>query len=639
MPCHLAPRGAADGAYTLVRRSDGQTYSFTLDAATDGAATAANIETALNAIEGVSGFTVKAKNDSIDTTMVVSATTDFGDFDIYKGGDIELESTRQTFSGIGGTLEWTNARVTANPGDYQLSNKTTGETFAFSIAESGNGANIDADELQTALNNIVGVSGFSVHTKAGSTTTQEVDSFDFGFSSSTDTTGIGGTAATNEAQDVNEASLLTFVNGLSAGNTVTLTINGAAKTFSIVAGSTTTSGEIGLEGGGNTSGSATATTLLADLNQHTGITEGAFTDVAGGSTFRFTMDDESGDIGLITLATSGAGTPPTFAQQTQGVDGDAIVVNVAKADGTMQAITLEVVASGTASGAQIASDATGAQLATALEANKGSAAGAFTFNTTTNKVDFTHTTAGQMSDSTGATKAGTAITVTNVDGTRDADSLVIVGNADFGDFDILSSAGAALSGTSGSTTTLQAGDINLLDVHLTAGNTSTDSATVQGSIELSSSDLFTVTQRDEETTTNALTGLSDQAPLNSRDATGSLGNDNYFTTRSAQLDSVAAIDLRTQSSASSALAILDGAIEKVSSMRSSLGAIENRLDHTVSNLMNISEQTESARSRIQDADFAAESAKLSKAQVLKQAGVGMLAQANASSQLVLQLLQ
>ena len=74
-------------------------------------------------------------------------------------------------------------------------------------------------------------------------------------------------------------------------------------------------------------------------------------------------------------------------------------------------------------------------------------------------------------------------------------------------------------------------------------------------------------------------------------------------------------------------------------MRATLGAVENRLDHAVSNLMNISENTEAARSRIQDADFAAESAKLAKAQVLKQAGVGMLAQANAGSQLVLQLLQ
>ena len=134
-------------------------------------------------------------------------------------------------------------------------------------------------------------------------------------------------------------------------------------------------------------------------------------------------------------------------------------------------------------------------------------------------------------------------------------------------------------------------------------------------------------------------GASDTAPSNSTTATGSLGNDNYFTTQAATLNTVSNIDLRTQVGASDALAIIDGAIEKISSMRSSLGAVENRLDHTVNNLMNISEKTESARSRIQDADFAAESAKLSKAQVLKQAGVGMLAQANASSQLVLQLLQ
>ena len=99
------------------------------------------------------------------------------------------------------------------------------------------------------------------------------------------------------------------------------------------------------------------------------------------------------------------------------------------------------------------------------------------------------------------------------------------------------------------------------------------------------------------------------------------------------------IDLRNQVGADAAIAVIDGAIERVSSMRSDLGAVENRLEHTVSNLMNISENTETARSRIQDADFAAESAKLAKAQVLKQAGVGMLSQANAGAQLVLQLLQ
>jgi flagellin len=122
-------------------------------------------------------------------------------------------------------------------------------------------------------------------------------------------------------------------------------------------------------------------------------------------------------------------------------------------------------------------------------------------------------------------------------------------------------------------------------------------------------------------------------------ATGSTLNDNYFTSQAAKLNSVSAIDLTSQKGASDAIAVIDGAINKISSMRSTLGAVENRLDHTVNNLMNLSEKTESARSRIQDADFASESAKLAKAQVLKQAGVGMLAQANATSQLVLQLLQ
>ncbi|SVE48814.1 uncharacterized protein METZ01_LOCUS501668, partial [marine metagenome] len=89
----------------------------------------------------------------------------------------------------------------------------------------------------------------------------------------------------------------------------------------------------------------------------------------------------------------------------------------------------------------------------------------------------------------------------------------------------------------------------------------------------------------------------------------------------------------------SAIKVLDGAIEKISSMRSDLGAIENRLNHTVSNLMNVSENTAAARSRINDADYSIESANLAKAQVLQQAGTAMLAQANARSQLVLQLLQ
>ena len=74
-------------------------------------------------------------------------------------------------------------------------------------------------------------------------------------------------------------------------------------------------------------------------------------------------------------------------------------------------------------------------------------------------------------------------------------------------------------------------------------------------------------------------------------------------------------------------------------MRAELGAIENRLSHTVSNLMNVSEQTENTRSLLEDANFAVESSNLSKSQVLMQAATAMLAQAPARPQLALQLLQ
>jgi len=72
--------------------------------------------------------------------------------------------------------------------------------------------------------------------------------------------------------------------------------------------------------------------------------------------------------------------------------------------------------------------------------------------------------------------------------------------------------------------------------------------------------------------------------------------------------------------------------------RGKLGAIRNRLDFTSANLGNVVTNTEASRSRIEDADFAAESAKLAKNQILLQAGTAMLAQANASQQTVLSLL-
>jgi flagellin len=102
---------------------------------------------------------------------------------------------------------------------------------------------------------------------------------------------------------------------------------------------------------------------------------------------------------------------------------------------------------------------------------------------------------------------------------------------------------------------------------------------------------------------------------------------------------LASQDITTATQAGEALTSIDKAIADVDSYRATLGAVANRMEHAANNLMSRVEHQQSARSRIQDADYAVESANLAKAQVLQQAGTAMLAQANASSQNILSLLK
>jgi flagellin len=115
----------------------------------------------------------------------------------------------------------------------------------------------------------------------------------------------------------------------------------------------------------------------------------------------------------------------------------------------------------------------------------------------------------------------------------------------------------------------------------------------------------------------------------------------YFDTGSqtATLIDLTQVKISTEAGASDAISIIDAALDKVAQMRSDLGAVENRMEHTISNLMNIAEKTADSRSRLEDADFALESAQLAKNQVLQQAGTSMLSQANQMSQLVMELLR
>lgn len=122
-----------------------------------------------------------------------------------------------------------------------------------------------------------------------------------------------------------------------------------------------------------------------------------------------------------------------------------------------------------------------------------------------------------------------------------------------------------------------------------------------------------------------------------------IGGDNAalagLATASVSLTAINTIDISSVAGANAAIGLVDSALSQVTSIRGDLGAIQNRLESTVSNLSSTAESLSAARSRIRDADYAAETAELTRTQILQQAGVAMLAQANSLPQQVLSLLQ
>lgn len=154
--------------------------------------------------------------------------------------------------------------------------------------------------------------------------------------------------------------------------------------------------------------------------------------------------------------------------------------------------------------------------------------------------------------------------------------------------------------------------------HTTTGlNGSATTATSTGSLTLRSADEFTVAGAQ---IADLGTGVSGAAAM-------------------ATDEDVSTIDLTTKEGAQLAVKILDVALQNLNDRRATIGALTNRIDTTISNLGSAVENASSANSRIVDADFATETAEMSKAQILQQAGVSILSQANQTPQLALSLLR
>jgi flagellin len=176
--------------------------------------------------------------------------------------------------------------------------------------------------------------------------------------------------------------------------------------------------------------------------------------------------------------------------------------------------------------------------------------------------------------------------------------------------------------------------------YIPAGTTVTTApseiATINGKITLSSATSFSLSN-----STNG-TALADAGlDPNAGTATGSVDGQApaASTAYSATLNTLSSVDLSTVTGANSALGIIDAAISQVDSQRAVLGATSNRFQATVSNLQQTSANLSSSRARIEDTDYAAETANLSQAQILQQAGTAMLTQANSLPNSVLTLLK
>lgn len=207
--------------------------------------------------------------------------------------------------------------------------------------------------------------------------------------------------------------------------------------------------------------------------------------------------------------------------------------------------------------------------------------------------DFTHSAAVDAHD-----QATTAVTGTGsaINATGSEVSMKVLGN----------------EGTAGSDETV---------LYDGGSKTAQDSTVVGGEVTFSSQGSYNVTSNIDAT-----------------NAGGSIFSGALGSANTSVLSSVDNVDITTVTGSADAIKTIDGAIGQIDSIRGDLGAIQNRFESTIANLSNVSENLSAARSRILDADIAQETSNMTKQNILQQAGVSILAQANQAPQLALSLL-
>ncbi|MDM9651006.1 flagellin [Pseudomonas wenzhouensis] len=483
--------------------------------------------------------------------------------------------------------------------------------------------------------------------------------------------GVSGTAdATGTFAAVTAAS------GGSAAVPATSGTAGFSGTFGAVAGSITLAGSTITLAGTETLGDV-VTALNAQLSAD-GSTYSVADDGAGGLTVTNTAGDvvagdaDFANIGLTTFAagtTYDAGSAAVPATGTQDITVGGQTITLDATTGADLASVAQAINDAGISGYSAAVNTAGDGLVLTNTAG----------DVTTTGNDLSGIGLGTVTSNSDYVAGTDAITGTSVIGsagaftvngesvsfsaTDDVDTiLAAISTASGGDVTGALDANGRITLTSANGESVELADStggSLAKLGLTAGTTeatlqSDTSVTLNGTeIKLSSgSDMDSIVTAINTASTGVTASKND-------DGTLTLSSDEDFTvadgaagtglaalgltarshTAVTQETTVSNLDISTVDGSQTAIQVLDGAMQQIDSERAKLGAVQNRFDSTVSNLQNIAENASSARSRVQDVDFASETAELAKQQTLQQASTAILAQANQLPSSVLSLLQ
>jgi len=546
-------------------------------------------------------------------------------------------------------------------------------------------------QVATATNNAGTLSITSATSGTSSTVTMSETGTEAGLTNifaTPVTTGATGANATTSTVDTNNSITLQVNTG--TGNSLrTVDLKGVQTTGGNLATAFATSLD-GLTGMSATA-NGTAVSLAADAGQtfsQLGFSDGRENNAAGDATFAVTVagGTSTGDSSFAFNASDTEVFTEAAVDSTMGFSGQTLTENATDSAVKLAAINIDVspgysITSNVAgsaggvftTGAGVAAIETAYGLEDVSDGNNTEAQTLTISGTGSSEVNVEEDSSARevaanvntLSDSTGVT--ATARTTATLSGLTDAGVVSftlneesISANVATDDLTALSTAINDKTGATGITASLNidkteltltndAGDdIQIEDFNSSVANATTEvEITVRGS---ASSEAVTVQAGGVTAGTRDSTVVGGEVTFKSTSGTFSVSSDIADTEgslfsgvadelKASNSTTLGSINIGTIAGANEAIDILDGALADVDSIRADLGAIQTRFESTISSLKATSENLTAARSRILDTDFAEETAALTRSQILQQAGVSMLAQANSLPQLALSLLQ